>query len=196
MTGVRKNRSSSVRHHNVRLDQRFPCRHVTRNRASELVPEWGMTRLFNMVRDRGDWVISRQRAWGVRFQSSMLKMERRSSHQRRSTISRTCSGNMGQTSGMSVSERLVASRVHTSEQSKREFRKELDIMDVWSIQVLLTQACSKNVRIYAVGRLVFRRLGSISWAGSTPRSRQRLPRQGKHRIVRCSVTDSSWTETA
>ncbi|MDR1521907.1 MAG: isoleucine--tRNA ligase [Streptococcaceae bacterium] len=26
---------------------------------------WGETRLYNMVRDRGDWVISRQRAWGV-----------------------------------------------------------------------------------------------------------------------------------
>ncbi|MFC6348480.1 isoleucine--tRNA ligase [Vagococcus carniphilus] len=26
---------------------------------------WGKTRLYNMVRDRGDWVISRQRAWGV-----------------------------------------------------------------------------------------------------------------------------------
>ncbi|MBU9712440.1 isoleucine--tRNA ligase [Evansella tamaricis] len=29
------------------------------------VPKWGETRLFNMVRDRGDWCISRQRAWGV-----------------------------------------------------------------------------------------------------------------------------------
>lgn len=28
-------------------------------------PAWGETRLFNMVRDRGDWVISRQRVWGV-----------------------------------------------------------------------------------------------------------------------------------
>ncbi|WP_034550713.1 isoleucine--tRNA ligase [Carnobacterium funditum] len=27
--------------------------------------QWGMQRLYNMVRDRGDWVISRQRAWGV-----------------------------------------------------------------------------------------------------------------------------------
>ncbi|GEK91538.1 isoleucine--tRNA ligase [Alkalibacterium kapii] len=26
---------------------------------------WGMQRIYNMVRDRGDWVISRQRAWGV-----------------------------------------------------------------------------------------------------------------------------------
>ncbi|HEO4424058.1 TPA: isoleucine--tRNA ligase [Streptococcus agalactiae] len=28
-------------------------------------PEWGKQRLYNMIRDRGDWVISRQRAWGV-----------------------------------------------------------------------------------------------------------------------------------
>ncbi|HES7061844.1 TPA: isoleucine--tRNA ligase [Streptococcus pyogenes] len=28
-------------------------------------PLWGETRLYNMIRDRGDWVISRQRAWGV-----------------------------------------------------------------------------------------------------------------------------------
>ncbi|KRG13540.1 isoleucine--tRNA ligase [Lederbergia galactosidilytica] len=29
------------------------------------VPKWGETRLFNMIRDRGDWCISRQRVWGV-----------------------------------------------------------------------------------------------------------------------------------
>ncbi|MDA3130987.1 isoleucine--tRNA ligase [Aliibacillus thermotolerans] len=29
------------------------------------LPEWGEQRLYNMVRDRGDWCISRQRAWGV-----------------------------------------------------------------------------------------------------------------------------------
>jgi isoleucyl-tRNA synthetase len=28
-------------------------------------PNWGETRLYNMVRDRQDWVISRQRTWGV-----------------------------------------------------------------------------------------------------------------------------------
>ncbi|HGD0216400.1 TPA: isoleucine--tRNA ligase [Streptococcus agalactiae] len=28
-------------------------------------PEWGKKRLYNMIRDRSDWVISRQRAWGV-----------------------------------------------------------------------------------------------------------------------------------
>lgn len=28
-------------------------------------PSWGKVRLYNMIRDRGDWCISRQRAWGV-----------------------------------------------------------------------------------------------------------------------------------
>jgi len=29
------------------------------------IPEWGQERITNMVRDRGDWCISRQRIWGV-----------------------------------------------------------------------------------------------------------------------------------
>ncbi|PIO83666.1 isoleucine--tRNA ligase [Loigolactobacillus backii] len=31
----------------------------------KFLPGWGETRLYNMIRDRGDWVISRQRVWGV-----------------------------------------------------------------------------------------------------------------------------------
>ena len=31
----------------------------------KFTPEWGQKRLYNMIRDRGDWVISRQRVWGV-----------------------------------------------------------------------------------------------------------------------------------
>ncbi|WP_070120164.1 isoleucine--tRNA ligase [Bacillus marinisedimentorum] len=31
----------------------------------EWIPKWGETRLYNMVKDREDWCISRQRAWGV-----------------------------------------------------------------------------------------------------------------------------------
>ncbi|WP_248511393.1 isoleucine--tRNA ligase, partial [Sporosarcina sp. NCCP-2222] len=34
-------------------------------RNTKFTPEWGETRLYNMVRDRGDWCISRQRVWGV-----------------------------------------------------------------------------------------------------------------------------------
>ncbi len=31
----------------------------------EWIPAWGRDRIYNMVRDRGDWCISRQRTWGV-----------------------------------------------------------------------------------------------------------------------------------
>jgi isoleucyl-tRNA synthetase len=34
-------------------------------KETKWVPAWGETRLYNMVRDRGDWCISRQRVWGV-----------------------------------------------------------------------------------------------------------------------------------
>ncbi|WP_226566917.1 isoleucine--tRNA ligase [Bacillus stratosphericus] len=34
-------------------------------KKTKWMPAWGETRLFNMVRDRGDWCISRQRVWGV-----------------------------------------------------------------------------------------------------------------------------------
>ncbi|QUG41016.1 isoleucine--tRNA ligase [Psychrobacillus sp. INOP01] len=34
-------------------------------RDTKFTPAWGETRLFNMIRDRGDWCISRQRVWGV-----------------------------------------------------------------------------------------------------------------------------------
>ena len=42
--------------------------------AQHLYPEWGRTRLYNMIRDRGDWVISRQRMGCATLQSSTLKM--------------------------------------------------------------------------------------------------------------------------
>jgi len=33
--------------------------------AVEWLPEWGKLRMNNMIKDRGDWCISRQRVWGV-----------------------------------------------------------------------------------------------------------------------------------
>ena len=33
--------------------------------AVDWIPSWGHTRLYNMIKERGDWCISRQRAWGV-----------------------------------------------------------------------------------------------------------------------------------
>ncbi len=33
--------------------------------AVDWIPKWGEQRMHNMIADRGDWCISRQRAWGV-----------------------------------------------------------------------------------------------------------------------------------
>lgn len=38
---------------------------MTEIRKVKWFPEWGEVRLGNMIKDRGDWCISRQRAWGV-----------------------------------------------------------------------------------------------------------------------------------
>ena len=35
------------------------------DRQVEWVPSWGRERIHNMIADRGDWCISRQRTWGV-----------------------------------------------------------------------------------------------------------------------------------
>ncbi len=52
----------------------------------KFLPVWGQKRLYNMIRDRGDWVISRQRVWGVPFRSSTLKTEQRSWKKKRSSM--------------------------------------------------------------------------------------------------------------
>ena len=36
--------------------------------------DWGKTRIYNMIRDRGEWVISRQRVWEFHYLYSMPRM--------------------------------------------------------------------------------------------------------------------------
>ena len=36
--------------------------------------DWGKTRIYNMIRDRGEWVISRQRVWVYHCLYFTLKM--------------------------------------------------------------------------------------------------------------------------
>ncbi|WP_100011031.1 isoleucine--tRNA ligase [Lentibacillus sediminis] len=108
-------------------------------------PSWGETRLYNMVRDREDWCISRQRAWGVPIpvfygedQTPILTDE---------TISHV--SDLFREHGSNIWFEREAKDLlpegFTSEHSPNgEFTKEMDIMDVWfdsgsSHEAVLTQ---------------------------------------------------------
>ncbi|AYV65935.1 MULTISPECIES: isoleucine--tRNA ligase [Niallia] len=96
------------------------------------VPAWGETRLFNMIRDRGDWCISRQRAWGVPI--PVFYAENGDSIITDETIEHI--SNLFRENGSNIwfeksaKELLPEGFTHPGSPNG-EFTKETDIMDVW-----------------------------------------------------------------
>jgi isoleucyl-tRNA synthetase len=99
---------------------------------TKFVPAWGETRLYNMVRDRGDWCISRQRAWGVPI--PVFYAENGEPIITDETINHVSDLFRDQGSNVwferEAKELLPEGFTHPSSPNG-EFTKETDIMDVW-----------------------------------------------------------------
>lgn len=93
---------------------------------------WGKTRLYNMIRDRGDWVISRQRAWGVPL--PIFYAENGEAIITPETIEHVAELFAAHSSNIwfekEAKELLPAGFTHPGSPNG-EFTKENDIMDVW-----------------------------------------------------------------
>ncbi|WP_125703127.1 isoleucine--tRNA ligase [Lacticaseibacillus daqingensis] len=95
-------------------------------------PAWGKTRLYNMIKDRGDWVISRQRAWGVPL--PIFYAEDGTPIIEKATIDHVA--DLFEEYGSIIwSQReakdLLPAGYTNAHSPNGEFTKETDIMDVW-----------------------------------------------------------------
>ncbi len=104
--------------------------------------EWGKPRLYNMIRDRGDWVISRQRVWGVPI--PVFYAENGEAILDNTLIEHVAK--IFEVEGSNVwfykaaSELLPEGYTHPGSPNG-EFTKEMDIMDVWFDSGTSHQGC-------------------------------------------------------
>jgi len=96
------------------------------------IPEWGQERITNMVRERGDWCISRQRIWGVPipiFYCKDCKKELINDD----TIKAVAKlfAEKGSDAWYEYDAKDILPEGTKCECGCKEFTKEKDIMDVW-----------------------------------------------------------------
>ena len=96
------------------------------------IPSWGRDRIYNMIADRGDWCISRQRTWGVPIPIFYCE------HCGREIVNDLTIKNLreifsreGSDAWFAHSEAELLPQGFRCECGSGQFRKETDIMDVW-----------------------------------------------------------------
>jgi len=95
-------------------------------------PHWGETRIYNMVRDREDWCISRQRTWGVPIpvfygeNGEPIITDETVSH-----VSKLFAEHGSNIWFEKEAEELLPEGFTSEHSPNGKFTKETDIMDVW-----------------------------------------------------------------
>ncbi len=99
----------------------------------EWIPAWGHDRIYNMVKDRSDWCISRQRSWGVPIPIFYCKecgkeIINDDTIRRIQELFREYGSNIW---FEKEAQELIPEGLTCDACGSHEFRKETDIMDVW-----------------------------------------------------------------